>query len=1272
MMKNNALKLFSTFVLLEALQLTAATPAWAQDPALDSLLEQAQYWHEKSNDGLAKESLQKVLMVDPNQPQALYLMSLWAQENGQSAESAQWRARLEKAHPNAPQLQQLSRSQTLSQLPKTGIDQARRQAQSGDIQGAIATWNTLFQGNPPPMALAPEYYLTMSGDKGMYNQAVSGLAKLAKQNPTNSSVGIAYGQVLTYREATRRQGIRQLESYAPQNKNASDALRQALLWLEPKASDQPMYQRWALAHPQDKSVLAHYQSAVGGEKKRNGFNELNRGNLSQAQSEFQRVLNESPNDADALAGMGYVALNRGNYASAADFLKRSAAQGGNQATKRRQQASEAQFLAQLEQAQQAYQAGNTVQALELSASLMNRKGEVGRGAKLFRADVLRHNGDYAQAESLLLNVLKEQPKNQAAKESLYYVYIEQNQTDEATRLLASLPQEVQRRIRSEDSYSNMRDLAKQAVEAGNVETAIVILDNGLQRLPNNPWLRLELARLYQQQDNNVRAQEVMAPLQTAQATPEDLYVAALFASGEEQWKQTNILLGRIPQSQRSAQASTLYAESKFYLNLDLARSYLTQGQTSQEQALLQSMQAQAITNPLWSGKLAQLLVKSGDVNRAIEVIHANQEQGIEGNAGDYADQVAVLYQAGLQQEAQSLLNHPQIIANSTPLQLARARHVYVINQADTLREQGQYAPAYDMLTAALQVDPTNRDLMLAMGRLYQSGKLNEQALIVYQYLLDNQKDTPEQDALVGAINIALVKGQAGKARELSGQLQQVSSPSRLLLLARIDEAQGKHAQAMANLRQARSKLLGLKANYASTSPMVGGLVMADNPFAGSQTTVHSAQTYSVYGETMPWQVNTQTSLNGETINQRTDLPKPTAEQQTLADVNRLILQITERTSSWVQGGIEVRGRDGENGLSRLTEARAPLEWSTVPFGDARLSLNIDAVTLDSGTTSADANRRFGTGALIQGQVALAEGVSSLDGDVLPDVASQGAQSQSGVELAMSLRDKHYQLDIGTTPLGLEQTTLVGGITLIAPLGDYTDLSLSAERRAVKDSLLSYVGMKDSFSGKYWGQVTQNGLSIQLNYDDGEVGYYANAGAWRYVGHNVEDNNAVKVGAGMYLRPYKTDSRQLQIGSHLSYQDFDDNLSYYSYGHGGYFSPQNYVSVSFPVEYTQELSKLSFSVGGALGYQSYSQDEADYFPGHSALQSTLDGYATAGLVEEARYSAESTDGIGYSFQARLGYKIKRDLMLEARVAYDTFGDYNESKAQLSLRHSFHDY
>lgn len=74
------------------------------------------------------------------------------------------------------------------------------------------------------------------------------------------------------------------------------------------------------------------------------------------------------------------------------------------------------------------------------------------------------------------------------------------------------------------------------------------------------------------------------------------------------------------------------------------------------------------------GKLARLLAQSGDVTTAVSLVRNNINGGISGNAGDYADQVTVLNQAGLTNEAQRLLTNPQLQASSTPTQLASIRN----------------------------------------------------------------------------------------------------------------------------------------------------------------------------------------------------------------------------------------------------------------------------------------------------------------------------------------------------------------------------------------------------------------------------------------------------------------------------------------------------------------------------------------------------------------------------------------------------------------------
>ncbi|CAH0526208.1 cellulose biosynthesis protein BcsC [Vibrio hippocampi] len=1258
--------MISLTCLVQALSMNVnATELAANNSTLNTLFEQAEYWHSKSNDTLASESLEKVLMVEADNERALYYLSLWADQRGDTKQAVEWQTRLAQTAPQSPYLQQLQSRAGLKQLPQAQLEQARRLANTGNLQQALETWRTLFEDGEPPLALAPEYYLTMASDKAQYNEAKTQLKELYRRYPENTAIKLTYAKVLSYRKSTRRQGMDMLQSMAETNKEADASLRQTLLWLQPTPEDERYYQAWVKRHPQDKEIKQLFDKKVSNAVRSSGFELLNKGQLTQAKRAFLQAIDVNPKDADALAGLGYVYSQQGDFAKAADYLSRSASLGGKQASARRKQASEAKFYADLNRAKQQQKQGNVKQALQLSHPLAARSDQLGNTAKLFRAQLLRQVGDYSEAERLLSSVLKSSPKNSAAKEQLYYVLVEQNDAERAQQLLNDLPAEQQRKIKSADQFGNIRSLAEQAVAMGNIETAIVIIENGVDRLPNNPWMRLELARLLHLTNRGSEAEQVIAHLYRSEASNESLYAAAVYYSGQDQWQRANSYLGRIPEAERTDRMDGLYQEGLLNQTLDRVASYIAQGNRDKSLELLKALASEPFDKPYQAGKAAELMVQSGDMNLAVETIQKNLDQGIEGNAQDYANHITILYQAGLKKAAQNLLNDPLITANSSEAQLARARNVYVIAEADQLRLAGHYAPAYDVLTMALQQDPNSVELMLAMARLYQSGKMHQEAGVVYDYLISTDQDSNQQDARIGAINIALANNDPQTARELAKELKDTQSPSRLLLLARVYHAEGDHQQAMATLRNARGKLLGMELTSISSSPMQGGQLLADNPFRTHSNPLADVSAQSVYGTTMPWQVESDG-------NSRSDVPKLTTQQQTLAQVDKLIASIGQETSSRLEADIEIRGREGEAGLSKLTEAKSTLAWSTQPFANTRFKVEVSAVALNSGSSSGDASRRFGTGATIQGQVAEDEDLSELNGDELPSVASQGSQQQTGVEVAMSMQGRDYTLDIGTTPLGFEENTFVGGVEWRPKLNNFTRLTLSAQRRLIKDSLLSYAGVTDKYSGQTWGQVTKNGAEVALSYDDGFAGYYVNAEGWAYLGENVADNTSLGVSSGFYFRPHVNDDAELKAGISMSYLNFAENLSYFTMGHGGYFSPQNYVNIAFPFTYSHEYMGLNYSIGGSLGYQSYSLDSAGYYPNDGALQSELEYYAGLGYTEEAYYDGEAVGGIGYQFNATLQYLIQRNLMLEARVLYDTFGSYNEALGQIWLRHYFNDY
>lgn len=1288
----------------------------ASNPAMKALFDQASYWHDRAHDDLAKDALQKILLVDPNNTQALYLMSLYAMQGGDKTASNQWRDKLSQVSPQDPRLASLNSAKVLQSIPPAQLASARQMAAQGNISGALTTYRSIFNGNQPLDSLATEYYLTMAGDKTLQPEAIRGLQERVAQHPNDPSARLGLGKVLTYQEATRRDGINLLATLAGSSPEADRSLRQALLWMTPQEGDRALYQGYQARHPNDTGVMAYFQKNIGGATKGQGFTALNNGNVTDAQSKFETVLRDNPNDTDALAGMGYIAQRSGNFDQAADYLSRAAAQGGPNSSQLSNQAQDSRFYGQLAQAKSAAASGSYDKALATITPLTQAGGDKGLAANLLRADILRRKGDLPAAEQ----AYSAMGDNPDARAGLYYVLRQENKGAEANQVLQTLPGALRNKLQPPtpiDMVEPLRRQAAQAVAANDPQRALNLLQQAQERAPGNIWVKLDMARILQQQGNGAQAQSLMAGASRPGATPTDLYAAALFASETKNWSTASSLLSRIPRSGQNSGMRDLAQRANFNQQMATAEAYQQQGNTVAAANTLRALAQNPPSAPADVGALARNLAAVGDLPMAVSLVRKNMAQGINGNAGDYADQITVLNQAGLGAEAQTFLQNPQIRATSTPTALANMQNGYIINQVDQLRDQGQYAAAYDKLIVALQADPQNRDLMLAMARLYQSGKMNKQAGQVYNYLMSN--DTPTQDARMGAINIALAEGDNKRAQELMTGLTGPRTPDRLLLAARVAEAQGDHDQALALLRSAKGKMIGLEG--VDGSSRIAGLQSVDNPFINKSTRSTRTTTQSVYGTVLPWQqsdqiANTSTApLPGAT---------PTAVVQrnaTEKQIDDMLDTLQDKTATWVQGDMSIRGRDGESGLSQLTEAKAPMTFSMVPFDSSRLSLQATPISLSGGNTSGTGNTRFGTGALAQGLSAASDMTSAfLSAGYTPAqiasliqdnnlqtlgqiqsyvsklstaancststsatctayntitgidpttyaAPSSGTQNASGVELNLALTGDRYKADIGSTPLGQDLSSLVGGLQWSPKLNDYTTLTLTAERRAITDSILSYVGTTDTYTGEKWGQVTKNGASANLSYDNGDAGFYAGGGYYAYRGNNVADNKAVNANAGLYVRPYHYDDRELKVGVNIGYMDFDKNLSYFSLGQGGYFSPQNYVSVSFPVDYTRKYDDWDLKLHGAVGYQSYTQDKSAYFPNNPDLQSLLEGLVDTGFSKEAYYSGGSKNGIGWNAGVGGSYHLNKNMQIGGQVGYDTFGDYNESTANVYFRY-----
>ncbi|MGI4860809.1 MAG: cellulose synthase subunit BcsC-related outer membrane protein [Janthinobacterium lividum] len=375
-------------------------------------------------------------------------------------------------------------------------------------------------------------------------------------------------------------------------------------------------------------------------------------------------------------------------------------------------------------------------------------------------------------------------------------------------------------------------------------------------------------------------------------------------------------------------------------------------------------------------------------------------------------------------------------------------------------------------------------------------------------------------------------------------------------------------------------------------------------------------------------------------------------------------QINQQTTSTVAAGVSIHNRTGESGLSSLTDIEAPLE-GRVRAGNGHVVVQVTPVTLDAGTpsTSYAVGSRFGAGPA----AAYKQYVS--------DSAAISGQTANGVGISGGYETDRLRVDVGSTPVGFKETNVVGGLNFRGSLNDQTTYTLDASRRAVTDSLLSYAGVRDNRTGLTWGGVTSSGARADVTHDDGTNGVYGYGSYGFLAGTNVENNTRAEAGGGVYTRLLKQTDRELSVGVNVTWFSYDKNLRYFTYGQGGYFSPQQYISLSVPVSWTQSRGKFGYQVKGSLGIQHFRENASDYFPTNATLQAAAVAAqaaavsAGAATSSSAVYPGQSKTGLGYSLQASAEYQFAPQMFFGGSAGIDNARDYSQWFGGIYLRYAF---
>jgi hypothetical protein len=385
-----------------------------------------------------------------------------------------------------------------------------------------------------------------------------------------------------------------------------------------------------------------------------------------------------------------------------------------------------------------------------------------------------------------------------------------------------------------------------------------------------------------------------------------------------------------------------------------------------------------------------------------------------------------------------------------------------------------------------------------------------------------------------------------------------------------------------------------------------------------------------------------------------------------AEINRSIAALNSEVAPSLQAGTLIRGRSGASGLDHLIEEAVPIEATFSPAGFGQLRLLAQPTFLSAGSLSADplSQSRFG----FQGLNVRAPASAGLGlGFVGRTTSSESAQ---GVGLDLAYKYGWLTADFGTTPLGFLLNNIIGGVELSPQLSDNVTLRVTGERRAVTDSLLSYGGERDPASLRRFGGVARTRGYAQLEFKAGLANFYAGAGYASLEGENVVHNNEVEAGAGGSYPVWRNTTDEIRAGLDLVYFGFNKNLDYFTFGQGGYFSPQSYFAALIPVSYTSRaVPNLTYSVGGALGYEIFNEKSSPYYPGDSAAQASLVSAAASTPGLQTTYPSKNGNGLTGVINARAEYAVTPSLKVGARASYQHAGNYDEGEALLYARYTF---
>lgn len=1240
--------------------IAAPAPQPSSASAVEQLIDSARMWSNKYRNDLALEMVQKALLISPDDPDALAELGQIEIRSNQLDDAAHQLFRLRSLSPDAQATRELGYAYMAASTGKQELAAISIQSRGPQVAQATLRLRALFAQGPPKGDLASEYYSILYNDPAHRPEAILGLRQVIADDPANLDAALTLAGLLGQDTATRMEAAKLAQRLVlnpdADRSNALGIWRRVLRNAGPDPAYIDQLQMYVDAVPDDtefKDLLNASRAVLAARRKleadpawqaqQQGLKLLNQGALTQAEGLLMQALPARGTDPELLGGLGLLRMRQGRQPEARAFYLAAAKLDPAGRAGWESLARTALFWGDLNQGSATLAQGHPGEAERIARAALTMQPNNPNARKLL-ADALVAQHRWAEAEPILRRLLNEPDEALEALRSLTNLLRDSGRAQEIAPLTASM----QDRFAGDDkvAFTGLRadqlaDDADSLLASGKTGPAIETLEQSIRLAPDSAWTRFKLARLYRDLGLALLGTQVMEEGFAVAKTPEMAYAATLYLNSIDQLDAASAVLDQIPDAQRSDGMRSLANNLQAQQLLLQARRQFAQGQHSASEQSLSDAARLVPDDPDQLASLGREWIAEGQPDRGLAMV----QSWLETHADEPAIDVRLRY-------GDLLASADREVALAQWLASIRSSGNLTVAQAARLEDQSlrQTLRLTDAALAAL--DYARADALLAA--VGPAGRADKRWSL-------ELADVRRTEGRYAAARAAVAPVLAHDPNDLDAKLT----------LARIDEQNGEPKQALALVRQvvqaappedidtrlsAARRLVALQ-QPSEAAGVVDGL-QAQFP-TDPDVTMQRGRVLQSSGQYDDAKAVYQAAQLQEPAANVTAGPYGTPAQVALFDLD-------QRRQPLVETALFPSYKSGTAGVSALREQEVPL-YIQVPQGySGHWFFHADTVRVDAGTLDpSNAGASFSDASTTGTFAAFKTGTTFSPTPGAANVALLGPLQQHalGVAVGVGFQTDNWRADVGTTPIGFPVQNVVGGFKFSVP-NDLGNLSINFSRRPETSSMLSYAGMHDPVTDQVYGGVVRSGVDLYASKDLGRVSVFAALGAGVLTGHNVETNQAETIRTGIDIPLYTSLNWHLDSGLVGNYWHYAQNLRFYTFGQGGYYSPQRYLSIGVPFDWVARYGRASWELDTSVGLSHTFEASSPFFPTNPALQAG----ALANSVNNTNPAATG-GGVSYSVSAIFQYAMSSHLIGGVRLSVDRSHDYAPSTAMAYLRYTF---